>query len=211
MENIPPGLFVPIGAVTAALIAGFFSFLNLVISKEQKVSEFRQEWIGKLRDDLCRYVASIRYLSGANQTWINQGYPDPLKHYENMRLTVEAASHAYCSVRLLLNPDGKDKAVNKLTDDFIAKLDIVKKHTEANKYDDARSAAEELVEKLQPILKCEWSRVKKGEPIYRITRGIAFSIIIFGFLGGIFLSYHYYGKLPNQPVVCVNHSICPTP
>ena len=37
-----------IGAIAAALIAGLISLLGLIISKEQKVSDFRQAWIDAL-------------------------------------------------------------------------------------------------------------------------------------------------------------------
>jgi len=40
------------GTVLAALIAGVFSYFNLVNSKEQKVSEFRQAWNNSLRSGL---------------------------------------------------------------------------------------------------------------------------------------------------------------
>ena len=46
----------------AAIVGGFFSFVSLVSSKEQKVSEFRQEWIDGLRDDLSVFFSSARAL-----------------------------------------------------------------------------------------------------------------------------------------------------
>lgn len=49
MIAIPP---VAIGAIGAALIAATVSLLGLIISKEQKTSEFRQAWIDALRSDL---------------------------------------------------------------------------------------------------------------------------------------------------------------
>lgn len=39
---------ISIGAVGAAIIAGFFSIVSLIIGKEQKTSEFRQAWIDAL-------------------------------------------------------------------------------------------------------------------------------------------------------------------
>lgn len=41
-----------VGAVGAAMIAAFVSFLGLIIGKEQKTSEFRQAWIDALRSEL---------------------------------------------------------------------------------------------------------------------------------------------------------------
>jgi hypothetical protein len=42
-----------VGAVIAAIIAGSIALLGLIISKEQKVSEFRQQWIDALRQDIA--------------------------------------------------------------------------------------------------------------------------------------------------------------
>jgi hypothetical protein len=42
MTEIPVQALIPFGVISAAVIGGFFSLLSLIISKEQKVSEFRQ-------------------------------------------------------------------------------------------------------------------------------------------------------------------------
>jgi len=46
-------------ALTVAFIAGGFSLLCLIISKEQKTSDFRQTWIDALREDFTIYVAKV--------------------------------------------------------------------------------------------------------------------------------------------------------
>lgn len=54
-----------------ALIAVFVSFIGLIISKEQKISEFRQAWINTLRDDIAKFlgqVDSVRKLVIINKT-----------------------------------------------------------------------------------------------------------------------------------------------
>lgn len=48
---------VPIGVVTAATIAGLFSLVSLIISKENKVTEFRQAWIDAQRNDISEVLA----------------------------------------------------------------------------------------------------------------------------------------------------------
>ena len=39
--------------ITAAILAAIASLLGLIISKESKVSEFRQKWIDELRKDVA--------------------------------------------------------------------------------------------------------------------------------------------------------------
>ncbi len=48
-----------IGAIVAALITGILSVLGLVISKEQKTSEFRQQWIDDLRREVSELLACV--------------------------------------------------------------------------------------------------------------------------------------------------------
>ncbi|HDX8380284.1 TPA: hypothetical protein RQM98_002566 [Aeromonas salmonicida] len=51
-----------LGAMFAALVAGFFAFTNLVASKDNKISEFRQDWINSLRESISCYISSLTYL-----------------------------------------------------------------------------------------------------------------------------------------------------
>ena len=62
MNELPP---LAIGAITAALITGLVSFLGLIISKEQKVSEFRQAWIDSLRSELAALISHANAIHGA--------------------------------------------------------------------------------------------------------------------------------------------------
>jgi len=61
--NILGPATIAFGAIVAAVIAGSFSYLNLITSKEQKVSEFRQAWIDSLRESIAQYISSLSYLS----------------------------------------------------------------------------------------------------------------------------------------------------
>ncbi len=49
--------------IIVALIAVFVSFIGLVISKEQKTSEFRQTWIDKIRDDISDFMGQLNQFS----------------------------------------------------------------------------------------------------------------------------------------------------
>jgi len=61
---LPP---MAIGAIGAALIAAVVSLLGLIISKEQKTSEFRQAWIDALRADCTTYLAELNAIIDALQ------------------------------------------------------------------------------------------------------------------------------------------------
>lgn len=48
--------------ITVALIAGSLAYLGLVLSKEQKVTEFRKAWIYELRTELASLLARLHEL-----------------------------------------------------------------------------------------------------------------------------------------------------
>lgn len=54
----PTSWAVPIGVITAAAIAGLFTLISLIISKENKVTEFRQAWIDAQRNDVAEVLAA---------------------------------------------------------------------------------------------------------------------------------------------------------
>lgn len=56
---------ISVGAIGAALIAGVISLLGLIISKEQKTSEFRQTWVDSLRTEITNYLTSFNAISDA--------------------------------------------------------------------------------------------------------------------------------------------------
>ncbi len=66
---IPPTIFIAFGVISAALLAGFFSFLNLVSTKENKVSEFRLSWIDGLREEIASYTAAVQDLVRAAENY----------------------------------------------------------------------------------------------------------------------------------------------
>lgn len=52
------------GVLLAGAIAGWFSILTLILSKEKSVSKFRQAWIDSLRSDISSYIAHVMAVSG---------------------------------------------------------------------------------------------------------------------------------------------------
>jgi hypothetical protein len=49
-----------VATLLGATITGLFALLQLIISKETKVSEFRQAWIDGLRSDVAEYIGALR-------------------------------------------------------------------------------------------------------------------------------------------------------
>lgn len=53
----------PWGAITAAIIAGAIAFVGMVVTKESKISDFRQEWINDLRTKIAELISIFDVIS----------------------------------------------------------------------------------------------------------------------------------------------------
>ncbi|MES2632269.1 MAG: hypothetical protein V4669_04815 [Pseudomonadota bacterium] len=164
--------FLPIlGPVVAACIAAIVSFLALVISKEQKTSEFRQAWIDGLRGDLTEFAANLRRLE-AQPTFVdlraitgstlrdaievgNERALRPDFFAEN-RLRLLQSRYA---IRLRLNPTEPDGVV------LLAQVDKALEVYYSS--GGVEGELDNLMALAQPFLKKEWERVKSGEPVFR--------------------------------------------
>jgi hypothetical protein len=195
--DVPLPLLIPIGAILAACITGAISFVTLVISKEQKTSEFRQAWIDGLRSELSDFASQARRVS-SEETPLNLKTiagsfkeqlearneealrPDPF-HENRQRM-----AQAYYALRLRLNPAESDNQT------LLTHLDniytILNTHAESVRYDRTVNELDALACVAQGILKQEWTRVKEGEKRFQtatfaakwtaIALGITFTILI---------------------------------
>jgi hypothetical protein len=171
--------------LTVAFIAGLFSFLNLVLSKEQKVSELRQAWIDGLRDDLAALITAVFVVKYLFDSYEYQ-HGDQVNHVDLSKTLSEPhtrASSAFHRILLRLNPVDKSLAQKELVEE----LTKLRDYFVAEKYADACSCAPTISKKGQLVLKAEWKRVKRGEPIFRWSKRIALLLVLSVIaLGGFF-------------------------
>lgn len=161
------------GSVLAATIAGIISLLGLIISKENKTSEFRQAWIDSLREEISLFIAHINAMHAAGTLDSN----DAKDIWEIARDDYVAANTAAARIRLRLNPEEKEaKAIlKKITE-------IEEEFTPPNtpSAGQINSLEKELVNEAKILLKTEWLRVRDGERVYRLARIIALGVLIVG-------------------------------
>jgi hypothetical protein len=151
-----------LGAIGAALIAGIVALLGLIIGKENKTSEFRQAWIDGLRSDLAHYIAHVVVLMGTvriegrdRTAWVNA---------KDHTLSLNQCAS---NIRLRLNPDEEQSAT------LLASLNAIETAFEQRPLIDEETIAaseKQLLIDSQRLLKREWTRVRDGERIFRITR-----------------------------------------
>jgi hypothetical protein len=155
-----------VGSVAAALIAAFIGFVGLVISKENKTSEFRHAWIDALRADIGVMIANANAIRGA-MVAEHASKQDLFSETKDLFVTINQAA---TSIRLRLNPKERECQV------------ILEKIAEYEKFMDRSpidiSACQEcekaLIASAQVFLKKEWLRVRDGEPIFTFAKWIGF-------------------------------------
>jgi hypothetical protein len=87
------------GAILAPLIAGLISLLGLIISKEHKISDYRQAWIDALRADIAALIAHAHAIEGAHLAMYNTD-----EKWKIVREDFVGINEAWARIKLRLNP-----------------------------------------------------------------------------------------------------------
>lgn len=169
---------VAIGAIAAALIAGLISLLGLIISKEQKTSEFRQAWIDSLRSELSLVIAhanAIHGASAANLGNLANAGGSASELWKVVRQDFVGINEGTAKIRLRLNPREKQaQAVLGAIDE----LEQLLSPGQMMNYVKINALEKHLVSEAQVLLKAEWTRVQEGEATYKVARFAALAISI---------------------------------
>lgn len=201
MPQLPPAALVAIGAIAAALIAGAFSYLNLVISKEQKVSDFRQAWIDSLREEIAQYCAATVFLSSAYEILEKESL-DKLSNLDYLKAIegqTSKATSAYTSIVLRLNPEDKNKSLRALNIAFLDTLETSRDALRQDNFEVAKSLCDDLQRNARMILKIEWNRVRDGELIFRATRLVALVLIGSALIAGCYFLTRPLTSVVDEP------------
>ncbi len=205
--NMPATIFIAIGAVLAAIISGFFAFVNLVASKDQKTSEFRQDWINKLREDLTNFTASSASISSMFMHFASvkdeQQKEIQITEFLNNNIDLlDSIIKNYDSIRLRVNPKDDKEILEKLNKLYM----LIENPRVLKSEQEVTEASNELITEAQTLLKKEWNRVKRGEPAFWIAKWLSLAIfsvslvLIFYKYDSIvaFLSISVNGIAPNK-------------
>ena len=184
MENslIPATVYVAIGAVIAALLTGFFSFLNLVSSKENKVSEFRLAWIDGLREEIAVFTAAVQELLRIESTrahleenqLVDSGITEAEEKWiESTRDAFTRSIESMAKIQMRLNP--KHVLEDKESPEAIlmGHINEARKQFNDGDYEKAFYCCADIRSAAAPLLKSTWDLVKLGEPDYKNIRKMA--------------------------------------
>jgi hypothetical protein len=146
--------------------------VDLIISKEQKTSEFRQAWIDGLRIEVSALISHANAL-GASRALLCTS-DEELRSEERSDLI--GLNGAWARMRLRLNPAelssiallGSLEDLENLFDQNRVKIDLKQLFIiERN-----------LIEECNAVLRFEWKRVKRGELGFQIAKWVALAVII---------------------------------
>ncbi|WP_414931060.1 hypothetical protein [Vibrio europaeus] len=163
--EVPNTLFVAIGAVVAALITSGVSLVNLVISKESKVSEFRREWVSSLQDDISELLGKVTKLK-SKWNWHLAHSPEAGKSYiENCFDDLDELEALSSKIQIKLDPEYHKELVEALLE--IER--ILSTPTLLNDGGGVTGSQEKLVRYARETSHEEWLKIKEGEVAYNRT------------------------------------------
>jgi len=161
-----------VATIIGASIAAGIAFLGLVVSKEQKTSEFRQAWIDALRDDLATYLSRINSTYDAAQA----GFKNRSELWKAVREDMTKMTDASSRVRLRLNSGEKPSAAIIET---IKRIDeLFHPETNPEKPQQIDDLQIRLVSQGRIVLKEEWERVKRGERVYVLAKWTSLVVVV---------------------------------
>ena len=167
---------VAFGAIAAALIAGIVSLLGLIVSKEQKISDFRQAWIDRLRSEIALLITHGNAIHGS----LSVGWANAADAWKDVRVDYVGINEAAGKIRLRLNP--KEPASLKVLQTITEIEEILKPSLEPPDYVRLNATEKRLVDEANAVLKSEWKRVRKGESSYRFSKYTALTVVVILFL-----------------------------
>ncbi|MFM9487927.1 hypothetical protein [Pseudomonas monachiensis] len=204
ITSLPPTVFVAFGVITAALLTGFFSIMNMVSAKENKVSEFRLAWIDGLRNEIAEYTSAAQEIyrarnpnkfSGEEFHSITEKHNLEIEFYKETKEAYARAVENLSKIQLRLNPEHIRENPNGAE----AKLmeAVLKARRLRNKdFKEILQCCEEIRNAAAPILKSTWDLVKRGEPWYRVIRTSSLITVLLGFYAiiafALFIGFNTY-------------------
>ncbi len=153
--------------VVAATVGAVATFLGLVISKESKVSEFRQKWIDGLRIDVAKLLGEATEFHAA------------LLGLAPKRSTV-TINEITARIRLRLNLKETDH--KKLFDGIVEYQQLILRQPDRPDQETVGKKTDEISDLAAEVLKDAWETVKKGESVYQLTLWIVVFSIAYIFL-----------------------------
>lgn len=156
----------------AAFVSACIALLVVIVSKDQKVSEFRQAWIDKLRDDIAEAISAASAI-----TVIVVKPTGNLSDVMFAQWSRLAAALARVELRLNIGEATHQELIACIRDaeGLLHRIDRDSSDYEQGEWLALQSR---VIEISQRLLKIEWDRVRYGEPMYSNTKKVLFAALV---------------------------------
>jgi uncharacterized protein YaaR (DUF327 family) len=189
--------------ISAGIVSSIIGLLGLMISKENKVSEFRQKWIDELRNEIS---STLSYSSAIIATAYeicryetSNIEPEKLdKQKEKLRNYLLEFNQLMTRIKLRTNKNNLNDsefldAINKFDNCVETLFYKIENHDiqdlkgdndhfvlgTSQIYKNFQEVEKKLLETSNKLLKIEWERVKNGEPVFNFVLSICASFLFF--------------------------------
>ena len=169
-----------IAVISIPLIGGLFSLTGLIISKDQKISEFREKWINNLRDEVSNFISTSLYII-TYAKMAKMENPDKNKReiinldfLKNISEQYEVSEQYYAKIKIRLSNNKEYKEFNDCL--YEIKCYVTKDPFDSDDKFDA--IQERLMEITNELIKNEWIKVKKGENSFLNIQKVLISLLL---------------------------------
>jgi hypothetical protein len=178
------------GTILTAIVGACAATIGVVVAKDSKISEFRQQWIDALREDIAKLCSTSVALYHGNVRYFLRDRLPELSQPDTSPLVEEANNLGY---RIRLRLDKRKRHSQELID---ALDSLVHLATHARESFEVTNRGVELVmEKADIVLENAWTSVKRGEPRFRWTFRAALASLLMAL--GIACIYWLLPHLPQ--------------
>lgn len=182
VTSLQPQTIVVITSSIAAFLATLWAYVKLISDKEQKTTEFRQQWTVSFRAAIAELIAEIRLSSNLAAEFQRVNRPNAIEELLQAKLALMHDSrakvmNAHSLVRLHFKPqDAHYEAIDRSISTAIELLNA--KDYEETVRLNVREELSTVTELSRGILKHEWERIKQGERAYRTTQWVMLLAIV---------------------------------
>jgi hypothetical protein len=183
--TIPQEMYAPLATGIAAFIAAVATLVSLIVSKENKISDFRHLWIQEVRNHLSEILSATQNISAWRQAHEIKGITENnfLEVFGTVEEHYSKIFHSISQVLLRLNAK-EHKELIRLLEDLGNKVSDAEHFLLQPKA--VSNQVTLVINESQKVLKTEWEVVKKGETAFvslkNTSKIIAIALSLVGIL-----------------------------
>jgi len=160
------------GAILTSIIGASVATISLAISKDAKVSEFRQQWMDAMRDDVSRFSALALALMLAKDD-VREGTLTPERDDAGRQVTLEMNQIAF---RIKMRLDFTKERQARVNELCRAATQLL--HEPDTTFDALNGTLDTLSDEAIEVLDEAWKQVRRGEKRFRWTFYFALTILV---------------------------------